>query len=141
MPTGASTTSALSWEVVEIGFLGGREELRAGVGDQIVDVLDRLSHDRRKLFPEGQGVPAALLIGLVPHQVEIGQLDDGLRRGEQQARHALTQLLIELLGHLQQTALGGQGGLVVQGEHRLELLGHRMNSSIRSVSRGTPPAL
>ena len=106
-------------DVVDGIRLGRRRKLGGGQRDALVDQAHRAAHHRRQLFPERQRVAALLLVGLVAHQIEISQLEDGRRRAQHEADRALAQALLEALPHLEDAPLDGQVGLVVGRMNRL----------------------
>ena len=112
-------------EVVDGVRLGGRRELGGGQRDALVDLADGAAHHRRQLFPEREGVAALLFIRLVAHQIEVGELEDRLRRRQQEADHPLAQALLEALPHLEDAPLDSHVGLVFGRKNRLRDGGHR----------------
>ena len=112
-------------EIVERVLFRRRRELRAVAGDQLVDALHGRAHNRRQLFPEREGVTALLLVGLVAHQVDVGELEDRFRRGQQEPRHPLAKVVLEPPGDFQEPPLDGHVGPIFGGKHRGAVRGHR----------------
>ena len=80
-------------------------------------------------------MPAGLLVGLVPDQVHIGELEDALGAGEQQAGDPLAKVRIEAAGHFQEAPLDCERRLVVgrkcrfgRGRHPSVLAHHAASS-------------
>ena len=74
---------------------------------------------------------ALLLAALEADQVQIGQLDDGLRRGHEQQRDPIAQRGVEALGDPDQAPLDGERDVVLQPCGR----GHRKLHSALSLHR------
>ncbi len=72
-----------------------------------------------------------LLAALEADQVQIGQLDDGVRPGHEQQRDPIAQRGVEALGDPDQAPFGGERDVVLQRCGR----GHRKLHSALSLHR------